>query len=95
MLIIAVALFAIVSIFSQSNIQTYYTTLFSDTKVSTIKALSVYSAVENIAMALGPVVFSYILANNNSAGMKLFAANELGCLLAFIPLSAGILRSRK
>jgi hypothetical protein len=53
-----------------------------------MKALSVYSAVENISMAMGPVIFSYILANDIAGGMKIFAYASLGCLVLFLLLSA-------
>jgi predicted MFS family arabinose efflux permease len=89
MLIVATVIFAGVNIFSQTNIETYYTSLFKDMpNVPPMKALSIYSAVEHIAAGLGPVVFSYILANSIGVYMKVFAGAELGCLLVFIVLSS-------
>jgi predicted MFS family arabinose efflux permease len=87
MLIIAVTVLAIANIFALTNIQTYYATLYQGTHVSSMKALSAYSSVENIAMAIGPVVFSYILANDIAEGMKLFAYASLGCLALFLFLA--------
>jgi predicted MFS family arabinose efflux permease len=89
MLIAVTVIFAIVNIFSQTNIQTYYTSLYKDMpNIPPMKAMSIYSAVENVAAGLGPVVFSYILANSIGVYMKIFATVELGCLLLFIILSS-------
>jgi predicted MFS family arabinose efflux permease len=89
MLIAATVLFAIVNIFSQTNIQTYYTSLYRDMpNIPPMKAMSIYSAVDNISAGLGPIVFSYILANSIGFYTKIFATAELGCLLVFIILSS-------
>jgi predicted MFS family arabinose efflux permease len=87
MLIVAVVLLSIANIFSLTNIQTYYASLYQEDDISSMKALSVYSAVENISMGIGPVVFSYIMANNAVLGMKLFAAVLLACLILFMLVS--------
>jgi predicted MFS family arabinose efflux permease len=87
-LIAAIVIMAIVNIFALTNIQTYYTTLYRDTRVSSMRAMSVYSAVENISLAIGPVVFSYILSYNIASGMKIFAAASLGCAVLFILISS-------
>jgi predicted MFS family arabinose efflux permease len=89
MLIAVTVIFAVVNIFSQTDIQTYYTSLYrSMSNIPPMKAMSVYSAIEHIGAGIGPVVFSYILANNIGIYMKVFAAVELGCLLVFILLSS-------
>jgi predicted MFS family arabinose efflux permease len=89
LLMAAIVIFAMVNIFSQTNIQTYYASLYNTMpNVPPMKALSIYSVVDNISMALGPVVFSYILANNIGVYTRIFAAAELGCLILFIILSA-------
>jgi predicted MFS family arabinose efflux permease len=87
-LVFTIVLIAIANIFAITNIQTYYATLYQNTRTSSVKALSAYSAVENISMAIGPVAFSYILAGKNPVtGLRLFAAALLGCLLLFLVLS--------
>jgi predicted MFS family arabinose efflux permease len=88
MLIIVVVVLAIANIFTLTNIQTYYATLYQNSRVSSMKALSVYSAVENMSMAIGPLVFSYILAYNIVTGMRLLAGVLLICLILFIIISA-------
>ncbi|MDR2049733.1 MAG: MFS transporter [Treponema sp.] len=88
MLVVVVTILAIANIFALTNIQTYYATLYQDTPVSSMKALSVYSAVENISMAIGPVIFSYILAGNIGASMKIFALALAVCLIVFLVVSA-------
>lgn len=88
MLIIAIVIIAIANIFTLTNIQTYYAVLYNNTTVSSMKALSIYSAVENISMAIGPVVFSFIVANSIDQGIKIFATVLLVCLVAFILISS-------
>jgi hypothetical protein len=56
--------------------------------IPSMKALSVYSAVENLSMSIGPVVFSYILAGNIGMRLKLFASGLLVCLIIFMLVSA-------
>ncbi|GMO69826.1 MAG: hypothetical protein Ta2A_18220 [Treponemataceae bacterium] len=87
MLIAVVVLLSFVNIFALTNIQTFYVTLYQGTRVSSMKALSVYSAVENIAMAIGPLVFSYILATDIVFGIRLFAAAVLVCFIFFFIVS--------
>jgi len=87
MLIITVVLLAIVNIFALTNIQTYYTLLYQAARIHSVKALGALSVVENMSMAIGPIVFSYILANNIGTGMKLFAAAMLGCIVVFLVVS--------
>jgi predicted MFS family arabinose efflux permease len=87
MLIAVIIVLAIANIFALTNIQTYFTTLYQGTHVSSMKALSIYSAVENLSMMFGPILFSYILANDIAEGMKLFAYASLGCLALFLLLS--------
>jgi predicted MFS family arabinose efflux permease len=83
-----IVLLAIANIFAITNLQTYYATLYQKTRTSSVKALSAYSAVENFSMAIGPVVFSYILAGKNLAtGLRFFTAALLGCLLLFLVIS--------
>jgi uncharacterized membrane protein YphA (DoxX/SURF4 family) len=65
-LVFVIVLLAIANIFAITNPQTYYATLYQKTRTSSVKALSAYSAVENFSMAIGPVVFSYILAGKKS-----------------------------
>ncbi|GHV25305.1 hypothetical protein AGMMS4952_02740 [Spirochaetia bacterium] len=83
MLVVAIVLIAVSNIFALTNIQTLFTTLYQGRRVSSIKAQSTYSAVENISMAIGPVVFSYILSKDISVGMKLFAAAMVASLIIF------------
>jgi predicted MFS family arabinose efflux permease len=88
MLVGVITILAVVNIFALTNIQTYYTTLYQKTRLSSSKALGVYSAVENLSMAIGPVVFSYILAGKSLAmGLRLSVAVLLGCLLLFLVIS--------
>jgi predicted MFS family arabinose efflux permease len=94
MLVIVIIILAIVNIFALTNIQTYYATLYQSSRVSSSKALGVYSAVENMSMAVGPVVFSYIAVNNISWGLKIFPAVLLISLFLFI-LIAGIFKDKK
>jgi predicted MFS family arabinose efflux permease len=94
MLVVVVTILAIANIFALTNIQTYYATLYQDTGVSSMKALSVYSAVENISMAIGPVVFSYILAGNIGSGIKIFALVLAAFMVAFLLVSA-LFRTKK
>jgi predicted MFS family arabinose efflux permease len=94
MLVAVIVILAIANIFALTNIQTYYTTLYQGTRVSSSKALGVYSAVENISMAVGPVAFSYMAAKNIAGGMRLFAVILLACLALFI-LSARIFKEKK
>jgi predicted MFS family arabinose efflux permease len=96
MMIVAVVIIAIASIFALTNIQTYYATLYQDTLVPSITALSVYSMVENLALAVGPVVFSYVLMSegNLARGLRFFAAALLGCLAVFVIVS-GIAGKKK
>jgi predicted MFS family arabinose efflux permease len=96
MMLVAVVIIAIASIFALTNIQTYYSTLYKDTLVPSITALSVYAMVENLAMAVGPVVFSYILSQQDLArGLQFFAAVMLVCLVIFVVVSGIFGRKRK
>ncbi|GMO56622.1 MAG: hypothetical protein Ta2A_01930 [Treponemataceae bacterium] len=88
MMILTVVLLALANIFALTNIQTYYAILYAQTSVSPTKALSLYSATENIAMAIGPVVFSYLLARNIASGMKLFALISFAAMLLFVFITA-------
>jgi predicted MFS family arabinose efflux permease len=94
MLIIVIVLLSIANIFALTNIQTYYATLYQGNRVSSMKALSVYSAVENISMAIGPLVFSYILAGNIVSGMRIFVFISIACLILFFTIS-GLFKRRK
>jgi predicted MFS family arabinose efflux permease len=94
MLIAAVILMSIANIFVLTNIQTWYATLYQNVEVSSMKAQSVYSAVENVSMAIGPVVFSYILAGNMGLSLKLFAGALLAGLVVFL-LVSGISSKRQ
>jgi predicted MFS family arabinose efflux permease len=86
-LIVTIIILAVVNIFALTNIQTYYASLYQNNAVSSIRAQSVYSSVENISIAVGPIVFSYILANGIGLGMKLFAAVLVGCVVLFAAVS--------
>jgi predicted MFS family arabinose efflux permease len=94
MLIIVIIILAIVNIFALTNIQTYYALLYQNTRVSSSKALGVYSTVENMSMAIGPVVFSYIVSSNITWGLRLFSVILLASLFLFI-LIAGIFKEKK
>ncbi|MCL1927491.1 MAG: MFS transporter [Treponema sp.] len=87
MLIVTIILLAIVNIFASTNIQTYFTLLYQDRGIPSVKALSAYSVTENLSMAIGPIVFSYILANNIGEGMKILSAVMLGCIIVFAVVS--------
>jgi predicted MFS family arabinose efflux permease len=87
MLIIVVILLAVANIFALTNIQTYYATLYQDAGVASMPALSLYSAVENISMAIGPMVFSYILSSNIAGSMKFFAIALVVSLVIFLLVS--------
>jgi predicted MFS family arabinose efflux permease len=87
MLVITIVILSISNIFFLTNMQTYYVSLYQNADVSSMRALSIYSAVENFSMAIGPVVFSYILARNMDMNMKLFASCLLACLIVFILIS--------
>jgi predicted MFS family arabinose efflux permease len=93
MLVIVILILAIVNIFALTNIQTYYATLYQNAGISSSKALGVYSAVENAAMAAGPVVFSYIASENTAPRMRLLAGTLLGGLFLFA-LVSGICGSK-
>jgi predicted MFS family arabinose efflux permease len=95
MLIAAVTVLAVANIFVLTTVQTYYATLYQDAHVSSMKALSLYSMVENISMAIGPVVFSYILSNNIAEGMKIFAYASLACLGLFLLLALFFSKRKK
>jgi len=87
MLIITVVILAIVNIFALTNIQTYFTILYQNENINSAKVLSAYSVVENLSMAAGPVVFSYILANDIGIGMKTLSIAILGCTVVFAIVS--------
>jgi predicted MFS family arabinose efflux permease len=88
MLIAVTVLLAIANIFVLTNIQTYYTTLYQNSAVSSMRALSIYSAVENLSMMFGPIFFSYILVSDIAGGMKIFATALIVCLVLFMVFSA-------
>ena len=87
MLIVTIILIAVVNIFASTNIQTYFSLLYQQSGISSVKALGAYQIVENIAMAAGPIVFSYILVNDISTGMKMLALVILGCAIIFAVVS--------
>jgi predicted MFS family arabinose efflux permease len=87
MLIAAVVIIAVANIFALTNIQTYYATLYQGSGISSMTALSFYAIVENAAMMVGPIVFSYILASNIAGGMKIFSVALLVCLVVFMVVS--------
>lgn len=88
LLVAAVVVIAVANIFILTNIQTWYADLYQNADMSSMRALSVFSAVENLSMALGPVIFSYILAGNMGMGLKLFDSGILICLILFMLLSS-------
>jgi len=87
MLIVTIIILAIVNIFALTNIQTYFTLLFQASRIHSVRALGALSVVENASMAIGPIVFSYILANNIGTGMKILSAIMLGCTMVFLTVS--------
>jgi predicted MFS family arabinose efflux permease len=87
MLVIVILILAIVNIFDLTNIQTYYATLYKGASVSSSKAMGVYSAAENMAMAAGPVIFSYIASENTALRMRIMAGILLGSLFLFTVIS--------
>ncbi|MDR1507421.1 MAG: MFS transporter [Treponema sp.] len=89
-MILVIVIMAIVNIFALTNIQTYYATLYQNTGISSVGAMSIYSATENISMAAGPLIFSYIISNSITGGMRIFAAVSLGCLVLFVLISSFI-----
>jgi predicted MFS family arabinose efflux permease len=95
MLIAAVVIIAVANIFALTNIQTYYATLYQGSGVSSMTALSFYAIVENAAMMVGPIVFSYILASNIAGGMKMFSVALLVCLVVFMVVSTVFGKKKK
>jgi predicted MFS family arabinose efflux permease len=87
MLIIAIILMAIVNIFASTNIQTYFSLLYQSERIASVKALGAYAVMENMSMAVGPIIFSYILAYRIDLGMKLLAGLILGCTIIFAVVS--------
>jgi hypothetical protein len=89
MLVVTIGLIAIANIFTTTNIQTYYATLYKDDiQVSSTEALSIYAMVENLGLTIGPLIFSSIVANTISKGMKLFSLSVLVCLGIFMFFSS-------
>jgi predicted MFS family arabinose efflux permease len=89
MLVVTIGLIAVANIFTMTNIQTYYATLYKDdSQISSTEALSIYAMVENLGIALGPLIFSFIVVNTISKGMKLFSLSVLVCLGIFIIFSS-------
>jgi predicted MFS family arabinose efflux permease len=88
-LVLTIGMLAVANIFAMTNIQTYYASLYKeDIHVSPTTALSIYSVVENLGLALGPLVFSYIAAANSiSQGMQIFSLSTVVCLIVFMVLS--------
>ena len=87
MLIVSILLLAIVNIFALTNIQTYFALLYQAENVSSVKALGIYSVVENLSMAIGPVIFSYILTYGIGPGMRILAVAMCGCTIVFAIVS--------
>ena len=87
MLIITIILLAIVNIFAFANIQTYFTLLYQESRISSVKALGLFSIVENLSMGVGPIIFSYIIANNISGGMKILSWVIAGGVVLLIIVS--------
>lgn len=94
MLIIVTVILAIVNIFALTNIQTYYASLYRNTRILPSRALGIYSAVENLSLAAGPIVFSYIVAENIVLGMRMLAIVLAASLLIFVFISK-VFNSRK
>lgn len=97
MLVLTIGMLAVASIFAMTNMQTYYAALYKeDGAVSPATALSMYSVIENLGLALGPLVFSYIAsAQSLSRGMQLFSLSVAGCLIGFMVLSRVLIRKIK
>ena len=87
MLIIAVFLLAIVNIFASTNIQTYFSFLYQTEGILSVKALGVYNIIENLGLAIGPVLFSYILAGNIGFGIRIMAGIIFGCTILFATIT--------
>jgi len=88
MLIFTVLVLAVVNIFALTNIQTYFAVLYQDENVSSVKALGIYSAVEYLSLAIGPVIFSYILTYGIGPGLKILAISMCGCSIVFAVVSS-------
>lgn len=84
LLVISIILISIANIFALTNIQTWYAALYQRDRVSSMKALSIYSAVENLSFAIGPILFSYILAGNINSGLMMFSVFLIEALCLFI-----------
>ena len=87
MLIVTIVIIAIANIFALTNIQTYFSILYQNSRIDSLRALSAFSVVENTAMAVGPVVFSYILAGSIGFGMKTLSVIILACSVVFVIVS--------
>ncbi|GMO52077.1 MAG: hypothetical protein Ta2G_09900 [Termitinemataceae bacterium] len=83
-LIIAIIFMAVSNIFAATNIQTYYAGLYQLSEVSPAKALSLYSIFENLAVGIGPVVFSYILSGIVPIGIKMVVFIILTGMILFL-----------
>jgi predicted MFS family arabinose efflux permease len=90
MLIVVMVILAMVNVFALTNIQTYYAVLYQNTKISSSKALGIYSAVENMSMAAGPVVFSYLASGSTGLGLKFVSGILVASLLLFILVSGAL-----
>jgi predicted MFS family arabinose efflux permease len=89
MLVVTIGIIAVANIFTMTNMQTYYATLYqNDIQVSSTKALSIYTMVENMGLVIGPLIFSSIAANTITKGMKLFSLSVLVCLGIFMVFSS-------
>jgi predicted MFS family arabinose efflux permease len=88
-LVVTIGIIAVANIFTMTNTQTYYATLYKDDiQVSPAKALSIYAMFESFGLAIGPLIFSYIAANTITRGMRLFSLSLLVCLVFFMFISS-------
>ncbi|GHT48885.1 hypothetical protein FACS1894102_2720 [Spirochaetia bacterium] len=87
-LIVTIIFMAVANIFALTNIQTYFSSLYQLYEVDSTKALSIYSIFENLAIGIGPVVFSYVLSGNIIFGIKTIVFVLLTALLVFLTTSA-------
>ncbi|GMO29465.1 MAG: hypothetical protein Ta2F_04870 [Termitinemataceae bacterium] len=95
MLIVTVIILAIANIFALTNIQTYFASLYQNTRVSAMKALGAYAIFENTAMAIGPIMYSYVITSDIAIGMRLIFIVLVACLALFLIVSFFAERYRK
>ncbi len=83
-LIITVVLMGIAITFAATALQTHFSALIAKTNASTTKAMSIYSAVENLSIAVGPIVFSYILMSGVGLGVQMLCGVVCACMILYL-----------